>query len=181
MAFGYQVLLGELPCPLCPLHRAAFAASGIGFALGIRFGPRPSHHGIAIPGAVAGAAIAVRQIALHVGPGTGGYRATLFGLRFCTLALIAFVALIGAVAVLLLIADSVRPAPLAGQRGGISGTACLLLFRGIILANEVSTTAECGTGPCPDDPTRYGATDPWLKRSAGFAKVAAGFAIQPAA
>ena len=164
VAFGYQVVLGELPCPLCLLQRAAFAASGIGFALGIRFGPRPSHHGIAILGALAGAAIAARQVALHVVPGTGGYGATLFGLHFYTLALIAFVALIGAVAVLLLIAGTVRPAPLAGPGGGIFGTACLLLFLGIILANAVSTAAECGSGLCPDDPTRYEALDAWLKR-----------------
>jgi len=164
VAFGYQVLLGELPCPLCPLQRAAFAASGIGFALGIRFGPRPSHHGIAIPGAVAGAAIAVRQIALHVGPVTGGYRATLFGLRFCTLALIAFVALIGAVAVLLLIADTDQPATPPGQGAGLFGTACLLLFLGVTLANAVSTAAECSTGLCPDDPMRYEALDAWLAR-----------------
>ncbi len=39
VAFGYQFALGELPCPLCLLQRAAFAASGVGFALNVRFGP----------------------------------------------------------------------------------------------------------------------------------------------
>ncbi|MEL6063862.1 MULTISPECIES: disulfide bond formation protein B [unclassified Methylobacterium] len=164
VAFGYQVALGELPCPLCLLQRAAFAASGIGFALSVRFGPRPSHYGLAILGALAGAAIAARQVALHLVPGTGGYGSTLFGLHFYTLALIAFVALIGAVAVLLLIAAPGRAAPLAGEGAGIFGTACLLLFLGVILANAVSTAAECGTGLCPDDPTRYEALEAWLKR-----------------
>ncbi|MCJ2088158.1 disulfide bond formation protein B [Methylobacterium sp. E-005] len=164
VAFGYQILLGELPCPLCLLQRAAFAASGLGFALSVRFGPRPAHYGIAILSAIAGAAVAARQVALHVVPGAGGYGATLFGLHFYTLALIAFVALIGAVAVLLLIADTGQPAPCAGGGAGTFGTACLLLFLGVILANAVSTAAECGTGLCPDDPTRYEALDAWLKR-----------------
>ncbi|MCJ2017339.1 disulfide bond formation protein B [Methylobacterium sp. E-065] len=164
VAFGYQLLLGALPCPLCLLQRAGFAASGFGFALGIRFGPRPSHYGIAILGALVGAAIAARQIALHVVPGTGGYGATLFGLHFYTLTLIAFVALIGAVAVLLLIADTDQPATPPGQGAGLFGTVCLLLFLGVTLANAVSTAAECGIGLCPDDPTRYEALDAWLAR-----------------
>lgn len=164
VAFGYQFALGELPCPLCLLQRAAFAASGIGFALNVRFGPRPSHYGIAILGAIAGAAVAARQVALHVVPGTGGYGATLFGLHFYTLALIAFVALVGAVGVLLLIADVIRPEPPAGLGAGTFGTVCLGLFLGVVLANAVSTVAECGTGLCPDDPTRYEALDTWLNR-----------------
>ncbi|MBE7246160.1 MAG: disulfide bond formation protein B [Actinomycetospora chiangmaiensis] len=164
VAFGYQVLLGELPCPLCLLQRAAFAASGLGFALNVRFGLRPSHYGLAVLGALAGAGIAARQVALHIVPGTGGYGATLFGLHFYTLALIAFAALIAAVAALLLIADTGRPMPWAGQGAGIFGTACLLVFLGVVLANAVSTAAECGTGLCPDDPTRYEALDAWLKQ-----------------
>ena len=164
VAFGYQFARGELPCPLCLLQRAAFAASGVGFALNVRFGPRPSHYGIAILSAIAGAAVAARQVALHVVPGTGGYGATLFGLHFYTHALIAFMALIGAVGVLLLVADRVRPEPLIGRGAGTFGTACLVLFLGVVAANAVSTAAECGTGLCPDDPTRYEALDAWLNR-----------------
>ncbi len=126
VAFGYQFALGELPCPLCLLQRAAFAASGVGFALGVRFGPRPSHYGIVILSAVAGAAVAARQVALHVVPGTGGYGTTLVGLHFYTLALIAFVALIAAVGVLLL-ADggrASRPAGRARRRSSSGPPAC---------------------------------------------------------
>jgi disulfide bond formation protein DsbB len=162
-AFWYQVALGELPCPLCLLQRAAFAAAGIGFALNLRFGPRPSHYGIAILGAVAGACVAARQVALHVVPGTGGFGSTLFGLHFYTLALIAFVALIVGVSVLLLGDAVLRADPRARRDGaGRFGTACLLLFLCVVLANAVSTAAECGTGLCPDDPTRYEALDSWL-------------------
>jgi disulfide bond formation protein DsbB len=164
-AFWYQVYLGELPCPLCLLQRAAFAAAGVGFALNLRFGPRPSHYGIAILSAVAGAFVAGRQVALHVVPGTGGFGSTLFGLHFYTLALIAFVALIVGVSVLLLGDRVLRAEPRADGGAGRFGTACLLLFLGVVLANAVSTAAECGTGLCPDDPTRYEALDGWLGRA----------------
>jgi len=168
VAFGYQFHLGELPCPLCLLQRAAFAAAGIGFALSVRFGPRASHYGIVILSALAGMVIAGRQVALHVVPGTGGYGSTLLGLHFYTLALIAFLALIGVVGVVLLAEgarQADRQAGIQAERGaGLFGTACLSLFLCVVLANAVSTVAECGGGLCPDDPTGYEALDALLKR-----------------
>lgn len=168
VAFWYQFRLGELPCPLCLLQRAAFAAAGMGFALSVRFGPRPSHHGVTILSAVAGALISARQVALHVVPGTGHYGSSLFGLHFYTLALIGFVALIVAAAVLLL-TDAAFAAEAPAGNGGVGpfGTACLLLFLGVVLANALSTVAECGAGLCPDDPSSYEALDQWLGRVRG--------------
>ena len=55
VAFGYQFWLGELPCPLCLLQRAAFAAAGVGLALNLCLGSRPAHYAITIISAVAGA------------------------------------------------------------------------------------------------------------------------------
>ncbi|MGU3668755.1 disulfide bond formation protein B [Methylobacterium sp. A49B] len=164
VAFGYQFVLGELPCPLCLLQRAAFAASGLGFALSVRFGPRPSHYGVAILSSLVGIVLASRQVALHIVPGTGGYGSTLLGLHFYTLALIAFVALITVVGLLLLMQDGVRPETQVAHDGGAFGKACLALFVLIVLANAASTAAECGGGLCPDDPARYEALDAWLKR-----------------
>ncbi|MEH3061531.1 MAG: disulfide bond formation protein B [Methylobacterium radiotolerans] len=166
VAFWYQFNGGELPCPLCLLQRAAFAAAAIGFALNVRFGPRPSHYAVAILGAVAGAGISARQVALHVVPGTGGFGSTLLGLHFYTLALIAFVAMITGVGVLLLADRSFEPDPCPRGAGPVAlGTASLLLLLGVVLANAVSTAAECGGGICPDDPTRYEALDNWSGRS----------------
>ncbi|MGH1572745.1 hypothetical protein ACRAWG_21335 [Methylobacterium sp. P31] len=109
--------LGELQCPLYLLQRAAFAAAGVGFALNLRFGPRPSHYAVVILSAVAGACVAARQVALHVVSGTGGFGSTLFGLHFYTHALIAFVALIVGASVLLLGDGILRSAPSLRARG----------------------------------------------------------------
>jgi hypothetical protein len=42
-AFAAQLLLDELPCPLCLLQRIQFALLAVGPILNVRFGPRPSH------------------------------------------------------------------------------------------------------------------------------------------
>ena len=54
-AFAAQLLLHELPCPLCLLQRILFAALAVGPILNIRFGPRPSHYALSLFAAIAGA------------------------------------------------------------------------------------------------------------------------------
>lgn len=97
-----------------------------------------------------------------------GRRAAALGLWLAslvgTLALVAFAALIAMAGLLLLIQDAVGAGPEVERGGEIFGKACLLLFFCVVLANAVSTAAECGGGLCPDDPTRYEALDPWLGR-----------------
>ena len=60
-AFAAQLLLGELPCPLCLLQRIQFALLAIGPILNVRFGPRPSHYAASLLVAAAGP--------FHVGDG----------------------------------------------------------------------------------------------------------------
>src|SRR5262249_8113042 len=68
VAFAAQLLLHELPCPLCLLQRIQFALLAVGPILNIRFGLRPSHYAVSLLTAVAGAAFAARQILLHGDP-----------------------------------------------------------------------------------------------------------------
>ena len=102
VAFWFQIVLGELPCPLCVLQRAAFTAVGLGLVLNICDRPRPSHYAIVILSAVVGGAVSARQTALHIIPGTGTYGSDLFGFHFYVWALIAFTGIIVAVAILCL-------------------------------------------------------------------------------
>ena len=60
VAFAAQLLLDELPCPLCLLQRVQFALLAVGPMLNVRFGPRPSHYGLSLLVAVGGAAFAAR-------------------------------------------------------------------------------------------------------------------------
>ena len=43
-AFAFQLVLDELPCPLCLLQRVGFVIVAVGPILTIRYGPRPSHY-----------------------------------------------------------------------------------------------------------------------------------------
>ena len=90
-AFAAQLLLHELPCPLCLLQRLQFTLLAIGPILNVRFGPRPSHYALSLLAAVVGAAFSTRQILLHILPGDAGYGTALLGYHYYSLALIGFV------------------------------------------------------------------------------------------
>lgn len=159
-AFLDQLLMDDLPCPLCLLQRVGFVLAGFGFALNILFGPRPSHYGVAVLGAAVGAGVAMRQVLLHITPGSGSYGEALFGLHFYTWALIAFCLVILACALLLLFEDQFRPTSgmvkREGWRGATGlGIVALFAFALLTLLNAGSTFAECGLGLCPDDPESY--------------------------
>src|SRR5262245_35980897 len=72
-AFAAQLLLNELPCPLCLLQRIQFAMLAIGPIMNVRFGPRPSHYALSLFAAAAGFAFSTRQVLLHILPGDPGY------------------------------------------------------------------------------------------------------------
>lgn len=153
-AFGLQFALHELPCPLCLLQRAAFIAVGIGFLLNVRFGSSPAHYGVVLVSAVAGAAMSLRQVLLHIVPGTGEYGSALFGLHLYTWGFVGFAATILYVACLLFL--EARAARLsAGPRDGLPSIVVSWFFIILVAANLVSVLLECGVGPCDDDPTYY--------------------------
>jgi disulfide bond formation protein DsbB len=175
VAFDYQFLKGELPCPLCLLQRAAFAAAGVGLGLNVCVGSRPAHYAVTILSAIAGALIAGRQVLLHIVPGGEAYGSALFGLHFYTWALIAFMLTVCAAAFMLLFEgqfivvpeqhgrlplraeddSTVRRTQQEDRMARHIGTAAVLLFLALVLANAALTFAECGVGLCPDNPTSY--------------------------
>ena len=153
-AFVDQLVYGDLPCPLCILQRAGLVAAGFGLVLNLRFGPRPSHYAVMILGAVAGGAIAARQILLHIVPGTGAYGNPFLGLHFYTWSLVVAALIVAGGAAMLLFerqfSESGRPERLAGL-----ALASFVVFALLVLGNGVSTVLECGGGLCPDNPTDY--------------------------
>jgi disulfide bond formation protein DsbB len=158
-------VFGELPCPLCLLQRAALAAAGLGFLLNVRFGVRPLHYGLVVMAALVGAAVAMRQILLHIAPGDPGFGSPLLGLHFYTWAFIAFAGIIFGVAVLLSLPSSMDPAPATQQHGRLVGMV-MLAFALLIAANLVSALLECGFSQCPDDPAGY----EWISKIAAWLK-----------
>src|SRR4029453_6564931 len=108
VAFAAQLLLDELPCPLCLIQRIQFAMLAVGPILNVRFGPRPSHYAAPLFAAIAGAAFAARQILLHIMPGDPGYGSALLGYHYYSWAFIGFAVAIIALAAMLLFDEQFR-------------------------------------------------------------------------
>ena len=155
VAFFYQLVLGDLPCPLCLLQRAAFVALGLGFLLNIRFGSSPAHNGLMLISAVVGAGASLRPVLLHTLPGDFGYVWTFLGLHFYSWALMIFAASIPYAGLLLFreVGDLREENP-PGPTDRLAA-ASLWLFALLVAGNLASTLLECGVRPCADNPTVY--------------------------
>ena len=151
VAFYYQLVLGEFPCPLCLLQRVGFVVAGIAAILNLTHGPRPAHYGLMLLAAVVAGSASLRQISLHLIPNTGAYGSALWGFHFYTWAFIGYGALVTYAGAMLIIGRfDDAPPPMSGA----ARLACWI-FTAIIGANVLSALAECGLGPCPDNPTGW--------------------------
>ena len=153
VAFYYQFGRGELPCPLCALQRVGFVVAGVALMLNLRAGYSPAHYGLALLSAVAAGSASLRQISLHIVPNTGHYGSALFGFHFYTLAFVAYGALVVYIGAMLMI-SRVDERTRAVPAGAAVQLACWI-FMLLAAANAAAFLAECGLGPCPDDPTDY--------------------------
>jgi disulfide bond formation protein DsbB len=154
-AFAAQLLLHELPCPLCLLQRIAFALLAVGPILNLRFGPRPSHYALSLLVATAGAAFAMRQILLHIMPDDPGYGSALLGYHYYTWAFIGFaVATVLIAAMLLLDRQFEDGEAQAAEIGAFARTAVWLVI-GLTALNVIATLLQCGFAACPDNPVHY--------------------------
>ena len=154
-AFAAQLLLGELPCPLCLLQRIMFALLAIGPILNIRFGPRASHYALSLLAAVVGATVSTRQVLLHIMPGDPGFGTALFGYHYYTWALIGFVAAIVLLSLVLLFDRQFEKDPAAHSAPSVIAHVAVWLVIGLTAANVTSTLLECGFKACADDPVVY--------------------------
>lgn len=151
-----QLIQHELPCPLCLLQRMGFVGVMFGLFLNVIYGSRPLHYSLSVLAAVFGAATALRQISLHVIPGTPGYGAPFMGYHFYTWAFIVFVVIITGLAVVSSFANQYGERKFRGfgDQAALAKIAIVTsLF--IVLANALVTFAECGPLVCPDNPTDY--------------------------
>jgi disulfide bond formation protein DsbB len=154
-AFAAQLLLHELPCPLCLLQRIQFAVLAVGPILNVRWGPRPSHYALSLLAAVAGAAFSTRQVLLHIMPGDAGYGTALFGYHYYTLALIGFVTAIILLAAMLLFDRQFEPGREPAVAPPAFAALAVWLVIGLTALNVVSTLLECGFGACAENPAVY--------------------------
>jgi disulfide bond formation protein DsbB len=169
-AYYFELVLGDLPCPLCLLQRVGLVAVGFGLALNLIYGPRPSHYGFMLISALYGGSVAVRQILLHIVPGTGTYGAPVLGLHYYTWSAIIFFLVLAGTALMLLFdkqfelatGDEVTgPAKFGGSGLAKFAFAVLVL---VTLGEAVSSLLECGPFVCDDNPTTYKFLDELMQK-----------------
>lgn len=155
LAFLMQFIYNELPCPLCLLQRFGFMAIAFGFLLNFRFGFRPSHYSIILISSLYTAFVAMRQIALHVIPGTGSYGNAIFGLHLYTWSFVISMLVVISTTLLLGVdrqyLEKARKSKL--WEYVVHALFAILVF--LTVANIVSTIFECGLTQCPDNPVNY--------------------------
>jgi disulfide bond formation protein DsbB len=153
-AFYWQVAYDELPCPLCLLQRVAVTALAVGPVLTIRHGPKPANYGLVIIAALLGAAIAARQILLHILPGDTGFGSAFLGLHFYTWAFLFFVSAMLAAGVMLTFNKQFTLEAKAPRPGMLEDLAVWLVI-GLTALNAVVALLECGFSGCPSNPVSY--------------------------
>ena len=154
IAFYFQFYDKELPCPLCLLERFGFLMIGFGFLMNLVFGLKPRHYALSGIAALFTAVISLRQMFLHIVPGTGGYGGTIFGWHLYTWTFVfTGLFLLGIFAALLCNAQFQR---VCVERTSIYDNVVKVLgaiFVFLLLANAVSAFMECGFSFCPSNPT----------------------------
>lgn len=158
-AYAMQFALDELPCPLCLLQRVGLVAVGYGLCLNVLAGPKPHHYGIMLIAAVFGGSVSIRQILLHIVPGTGAYGSPVWGLHYYSWAGICFFLIILGTAVMLLFEGQFRKSPAAASAKKFGGSRLAVFAFAVMVflsaANVVSTFIECGPTICADPPKSY--------------------------
>lgn len=153
-AFFFQLVMGEIPCPLCMLQRIGLILVGLGFAMNVIFGSSAVNYAVVILSAMTGAGVSLRQVLLHIAPGDTGFGSMVFGYHMYTWGFIAFMGSIIFSAIMLIIdrnhlGGSGYPARTA------LGTVLVGLLLILALGNVASNVVTCGFAPCDGDPQGY--------------------------
>lgn len=171
-AYWYQFTKQELPCTLCLLQRVAMLGVAFGAAMNLRFGPRARHYGVSFIAAIFGLTVSLRQTLLHINPyfdttndvptlsdaTNPPFGEPVLGLHMYVWGIIIFMLAVLFAGIMLLM-DSHMEIP-ATVRPWIPrlATIGIMILLVVAAAEMLSTFAECGPAPCPDD----GGWDWWL-------------------
>jgi disulfide bond formation protein DsbB len=143
-AYFQQFVKHEEPCPLCLLQRLGMIGVATGAFLNLRFGIRPFFYGLSMLSAIGGISVSIRQILLHICPGSPTFGIPVFGFGLYTWAFIAFACCFLGISFLLML---YQPTFKAAKMNFLEKTAAFALIF-VTAANVITTFIECGLGPC---------------------------------
>lgn len=140
----------QKPCPLCLLQRAGFILAACGFLLNLRFGLRPSHYSIVLIGALFTSFVALRQIALHIVPGSGAFGEAFLGWHLYTWSFI-FSMVIVIITTISLGMDRQYQGPKYVALSWVSQILFIAMFF-VVIGCFISAAGLCGLFECVDAP-----------------------------
>ncbi|WP_096086996.1 disulfide bond formation protein B [Agaribacterium haliotis] len=155
-AFFDQFYANDLPCPLCLLQRVAFIAVLTTLIANVIYGPKLIHYSAMILSAFMGATFALRQVSLHVIPGTPGYGEPFLGMHFYTWAFVVFALVILGATVMLSFNKQYQNSGYLpfGKQSALAKIAIALAVL-VCSANMLAVFIECGPLECPANPEHY--------------------------
>ena len=163
LSFSLQISLKELPCPLCLLQRIGFLFIAFGFLLNLRFGFKPSHYAVVLISGLFTSFVALRQIALHVIPGTGFYGSPVLGLHLYTWSFILSMTIVTITTLLLGFDRQYQGFLVSGFSWRFFTRLVFLITAILIMVNGISIFLQCGLNECPENPMQY----EFLKKNLG--------------
>ena len=158
-AFILQFFKHELPCPLCILQRAGLYFIAFGLLMNINgIGLVLRNYAISGFGAMFMGVTALRQMLLHIVPGSGAYGDAIWGIHLYTWSLIiAFLFLVSIFTSMLLNIQNNKPLSTDHSILWLKrlGKIVNILFLILALFTSITTFMECGLSFCPDNPMHY--------------------------
>lgn len=145
--FAVQIFLREEPCPLCLLQRAGMLGVIMAALLNLRFGLNPSRYAVGLLAALIGASVSIRQILLHIAPGSEPFGSPVLGLSLYTWAFIVFVSCMVGISILLLFHRPGDRARYLSEMNRFEQAAFALALL-VGLGNLGWTLVHCGLGLC---------------------------------
>jgi hypothetical protein len=148
VAFYYQFALGELPCAMCNLERAAFMTFGGGILLNlIASQPSRTNYLIAGLGALVGSLVGLIQMFVHVLPGMPATGTTIFGLHMYFLVYLGLTAALVYCLLMISYIDQLNGIAATEGDGRMVRKVTAYVFFVLVLGNLTSVFLESGFKP----------------------------------
>ena len=158
IAIMIQLILHEIPCPLCILQRIGILAIGFLYILNLKFKPSIVNYVLIILTAISTASISLRQILLHIVPGTGSFGSDFLGYHLYTWVFIFSLLTILWNLIKLLIFHIFAGNQNISKPVWIRRVINFLIvfYVIIVISNMISLLFECGLNySCPSEPDKY--------------------------
>jgi len=112
-----QLIIHDLPCPLCVMQRMSMAMTAFGPAYiivetlkgDINTEKYATGYGLSLVFSIFGMVSSVRQLLLHIAPNDPGFGPSVLGIHFYTWSLLTFIVVVGFVGINLIFAKQLTP------------------------------------------------------------------------